>query len=280
MAEQDPAQLGNPAQPGNPDVDPATFVKAKAALKIAKANFTRKFNSGNRLVARSREVPSLTIAEQLDVLRQDMHVAYTDLCSSLDNISLLCGDDQLMNTYERCKNDTQSKFDDIVDDILTTQHKHTQSTKHLILRRLHKPTNQTNLARTWLCSLHCCHSLKRLLNCELGNESTRPITHPANFIWLQLKNNMNISALAWLIPWTTKFSVTLNLTHPSFSNDTSFKSCFSILDEIWLQEYPLFNRRLTYFRIQQPQGERFSDFAPNSMRSALRLTFHDYPWMS
>ena len=261
MAEQDQAQLGNPAQPGIPDVDPATFVKAKAALKIAKANFTRKFNSGNRLVARSREVPSLTIAEQLDVLRQDMHVAYTDLCSSLDNISLLCGDDQLMNTYERCKNDTQSKFDDIVDDILTAQHniRNPQAPNPPAAPQAHQSDQpRPNLAlQPSLLSLTQTPTELRAWKRKYKTYYTSskfhlaPIEEQHEYFRSCLADTLDNKIFGHVEPDT-----------PIFSNDTSFKSCFSILDEIWLQEYPLFNRRLTYFRIQQPQGERFSGFAP------------------
>ena len=47
---------------------------------------------------------------------------------------------------------------------------------------------------------------------------------------------------------------------PIFSSDADTKTCFSVLDEIFLQVYPLIKRRQEYFELQQHQGQLTSQF--------------------
>jgi hypothetical protein len=233
--------------------DTSTATTLKKSLKGYKGHLSRTINSATRLCDFVQDKPSSLAATELEDASKDVKTTY----SKLENIllELQQKDSANFDTYDEALISSKEKYDDILYKLMHVsanlfsapqpqlvaapephQGRHfriNEALKPFLLTKDHNPCE----LRSWINKFKAFYSTSMLDRCTLAEQHA----------YLRICLDSNLEA---------RIQDKLEDEMPIFGEG----GCIDLLEEEFRMTYPLFARRLDFFRFSQTQGQLFTDY--------------------
>lgn len=224
----------------------------KKSLRGHKGHFSRTINSAIRLCDFVLDKPSSLAATELENASKEVKTTYTKVEDILLNLQQI--DSGNYDTYDEALTSCKDKYDDISYKLLTLsanlftpqpqlvaapeQHKNrpfriNEALKPFLLTKDHNPCE----LRSWINKFKAFYSTSMLNHCTLAEQHA----------YLRICLDANLEA---------RIQDKLEDEMPIFGDG----GCIDLLEEEFRMTYPLFARRLDFFRFTQTQGQLFTDY--------------------
>ena len=232
------------------------MAEAKKALKLAKSSFTRKQNGIARIIAMASDHPSKTAVDQASS-RKDFQMAYEEVMNKLNEIALLAEDDASEEGYIKSMEEIQQRYEDTLAEILAASTDIKPELPAAPSPSADQGAARANMAlRPPILSLQFSPPEMKAWQRQFQAYYNSSGFHQCS---ISIQQEYFRACLDRQLDNRVFQGTKINSTTPVFSSDDTF-TCFTVLNDAFLLEYPLFNRRHEFFTMTQRIGEKFSDF--------------------
>lgn len=235
----------------------AQSVKLKSSLKAHKGHFTRLLNGADNLLHLVDDGPTPILAGKLEDTLDQLYTRFNTIQEVIAELQGI--DDTNFDAYEKDLDNINGRLQHAVKDIIAGlkichdaqiaplqqlqqqpqpilgRIKTNDALKPFILRRDNNPVE----FRQWILQFKAFYNTSRLDTLDI----------PDQHAYLRICMDSNLYE---------RFQRRLGATTPIFSQDGD--CCISFLEEEFAIEYPLFTRRLDFFRSIQQTNQPFSEF--------------------